>query len=97
MVPAGLTKFDPRTTNRSRVSILASDTAVVLIAFGRRTLPIFLTDPVPDTLVAKNRRVALDFLRGLSDRRDIALQETCILTWGQIVRSVFCPVDLPTH
>ena len=36
----------------------------------------------------QNRLVALDYLRGLTDQGDLSLQETCILSWGQIARSV---------
>lgn len=40
------------------------------------------------SIVLKNRHIVLDFLRTLSDQNDLALQETCILTWGQIARYV---------
>ena len=38
------------------------------------------------SIVLKNRHIILDFLRNLSDHNDLALQETCILAWGQIAR-----------
>lgn len=40
------------------------------------------------SIVLKNRHIVLDFLRTLSDQNDLALQETCILAWGQIARYV---------
>ena len=43
------------------------------------------------SIVLKNQRVVLDFLRTLSDQNDLALQETCILAWGQIARYVRTP------
>lgn len=55
----------------------------------RRTLPIFLQN-VPDTEISiRNRKVALDVLRKLSEQSDLALQETCVLAWGQIARYVW--------
>ena len=43
-------------------------------------------DSVDEKILRKNRIVALDFLRTLSEKSELALQETCILAWGQIAR-----------
>ncbi len=53
---------------------------------SRRTLPIFLEAASAFPILPKNRLVALDFLRSLSETSDLSFQETCILTWGQISR-----------
>ena len=66
---------------------LQSSIRELRIAAGR-TLPVFLRDSLDSSLYSKNRLVALDFLRNLSDRGDLALQETCILAWGQIARNI---------
>ncbi len=57
------------------------------IAAGR-TMSVFLRDTLVDSPAPENRVLALDFLRNLSDQGDLALQETCILTWGQVARNV---------
>lgn len=54
----------------------------------RRTLPVFMQGTLRPSIVLKNRHIVLDFLRALSDQNDLALQETCILAWGQIARYV---------
>ncbi|KAK4982063.1 serine/threonine-protein kinase M1 [Elasticomyces elasticus] len=56
------------------------------VAAGR-TLPVFLRIALPGSLRDKNRRLALDFLRTMSDRDELAQQETLILAWGQIART----------
>ncbi|MCJ1394432.1 serine/threonine-protein kinase M1 [Xylographa bjoerkii] len=53
------------------------------IAAGR-TLTVFLQEGLDDTFLRQNRITALEFLRGLSERSGLALQETCLLAWGQI-------------
>ncbi|KAL9615276.1 MAG: hypothetical protein Q9167_000247 [Letrouitia subvulpina] len=55
------------------------------VAAGR-TLPIFLRDGIDEEILKHNRVFALDFLRNLSEKSELALQETCILAWGQIAR-----------
>ena len=52
----------------------------------RRTLPIFLQNVADTEISLRNRKVALDVLRKLSEQSDLALQETCVLAWGQIAR-----------
>lgn len=52
----------------------------------RRTLPIFLRETVGASLSSQNGHVALEYLRNLSDKGDLALQETCVLAWGEIAR-----------
>lgn len=37
-------------------------------------------------ILRNNRVVALDFLRTLSEKSELVLQETCIQAWGQIAR-----------
>ena len=66
---------------------LQSSLRELRIAAGR-TLPVFLRDSPESSLYSKNRFVALDFLKSLSDRGDLALKETCILAWGQIARNI---------
>lgn len=53
---------------------------------SRRTLPVFFQAASATSTLPKNRLVAIDFLRSLSEKSDLSLQETCILTWGQIAR-----------
>lgn len=53
---------------------------------SRRTLTIFLQAASVFSDLPNNSLVTLDFLRSLSDQSDLSLQETCILTWGQIAR-----------
>ena len=51
-------------------------------------MPVFLQG-VPDSgILSKNRIRSLDVLRNLSGQSDLALQETCVLAWGQISRYV---------
>ena len=66
---------------------LQSSMRELRIAAGR-TLPVFLRDSLELSVYAQNRRVALDFLRNISDRGDIGLQETSILAWSQIAQSL---------
>ena len=66
---------------------LQSSLRELRIAAGR-TLPVFLRDSLKSAVYSKNRLVAFDFLRNLSDQGDVALQETCILAWGQIARKI---------
>lgn len=54
----------------------------------RRTLPVFLQDVADTEISLRNRKVALDVLRKLSEQSDLALQETCVLAWGQVARYV---------
>jgi serine/threonine-protein kinase ATR len=51
-----------------------------------RTLMLFLQDGVDDKYLRQNRVLAFDLLQGLSEKSGLALQETCILTWGWIAK-----------
>ncbi|KAL8939500.1 MAG: hypothetical protein Q9216_003328 [Gyalolechia sp. 2 TL-2023] len=51
-----------------------------------RLLPTFLRNDIDEDLLRRNRVLALDFLRSLSEKSELSLQETCILAWGQIAR-----------
>lgn len=66
---------------------LQSSLRELRIAAGR-TLPVFLRDSLEPSLCSKNRLIALDFLRNLSDHGNVTLQETCVLAWGQIARRI---------
>lgn len=72
---------------------LQSSLRELRIAAGR-TLPVFLRDSLEPSVSSQNRLVALDFLRSLSDRGDVSLQETCILAWGQIARKINDGVEM---
>ena len=87
MVLAGFAQLNKRTTCCCWVSqhILLLSLRLIL---SRRTLPIFLQDVVDTEITLRNRKVALDVLRKLSEQSDLALQETCVLAWGQIARYV---------
>ncbi|KAI4170794.1 MAG: hypothetical protein LQ343_004683 [Gyalolechia ehrenbergii] len=64
---------------------LRSSSRDVRIAAGRQ-LPSFLRNGIDGDLLRRNRILALDFLRSLSEKSELSLQETCILAWGQITR-----------
>ncbi|CAO1598571.1 serine/threonine-protein kinase M1 [Xanthoria calcicola] len=64
---------------------LRSSSRDLRIAAGR-TLPSFLRSDLDDVMLRRNSVSALDFLRNLSERSELASQETCILAWGQIAR-----------
>ncbi|KAL8715001.1 MAG: hypothetical protein Q9220_000958 [cf. Caloplaca sp. 1 TL-2023] len=66
---------------------LRSSSRDVRIAAGR-VLPSFLRSGIEEDLLERNRVSAIDFLRNLSEKSELALQETCILAWGQIMRQV---------
>ena len=55
---------------------------------NRRTLPAFVQTTLNPSIALKNRHIVLEFLRTLSEKNDLALQETGILAWGQIARYV---------
>ena len=57
-------------------------------SFYRRTLLVFLQDGVDGKFLRQNRILALEHLRGLSETAGPALQETCVLAWGQIAAYV---------
>ena len=57
-----------------------------MLKMGSRTLPMFLRCDSHAANLSKNRVIALDFLRGLSEQSNTSLQETCVLAWGQIAR-----------
>ena len=60
-----------------------------------RALPSFLRSDLDDVMLRRNSVSALDFLRNLSEKSELASQETCILAWGQIARydAVWKPVS----
>ncbi|KAL8849305.1 MAG: hypothetical protein Q9221_005715 [Calogaya cf. arnoldii] len=64
---------------------LRSSSRDLRIAAGR-TLPSFLRSDLEHVMLRRNSVSALDFLRNLSERSELASQETCILAWGQIAR-----------
>ena len=49
-----------------------------------QTIPLFLQDGLDEDVLFKNRICALEFLRTFSETSGLEMQETCILTWGQI-------------
>ncbi|RKF54549.1 Protein kinase rad3 [Golovinomyces cichoracearum] len=53
-----------------------------------RTVIAFLKGSQSDPIIRKNRNHALDILRRFPSEQGIHLQETCVLTWGQIGRIV---------
>ncbi|KAI9681820.1 MAG: serine/threonine-protein kinase M1 [Trizodia sp. TS-e1964] len=55
------------------------------IAAGR-TLPVYLRLGFNGELLLKNWHHALEFLRNLSKKNELSLQESCIFSWGQIAR-----------
>ena len=62
---------------------LTSSTRELRIGAGR-TLVTFLVDDLPAEIRDNNRRLALEYLRTLSDRAALAHHETLILAWGHI-------------
>lgn len=69
-------------------SVGTNDFLNALLTGIRRTLPVFMQGALNPSVVLKNRHIFLDFLRTLSDQNDLALQETCVLAWGQFARYV---------
>ena len=55
-----------------------------LLILDSRTLPTFLRQSLKSEVLQGNRIVALDFLRKVSDRNELSLQETCVLAWAQV-------------
>ncbi|KAI9820333.1 MAG: serine/threonine-protein kinase M1 [Pycnora praestabilis] len=55
------------------------------IAAGR-TLPAFIRHDLGDDILRSNRILVLDYLRTISERNEITLQETCVLVWGRVAR-----------
>ena len=86
MVLAGFTQLNKRTTCRCWVSQHIWCLLSLQLIVRRRTLPIFLRNVADTEISVRNRKVALDVLRKLSEQSDLALQETCVLAWGQIAR-----------
>ena len=72
-------------TNQWCLNALQSSVRELRIAAGR-AMPFLLAGRVPEKVRSKNRLIALDFMRNLSDRSDLGLQETCILAWSQLAR-----------
>ncbi|KAL8699738.1 MAG: hypothetical protein Q9224_001285 [Gallowayella concinna] len=64
---------------------LRSSSRDLRVAAGR-TLPSFLRSDLDIVMLRRNNISALDFLRNLSEKSELASQETCILAWGQIAR-----------
>lgn len=64
---------------------LRSSSRDVRIAAGR-LLPAFFRQDIDEEILGGNRVAVLDYLRSLSERCELSLQETCILAWGQIAR-----------
>lgn len=62
---------------------LQSSVRELRIAAGR-TLGAFVRNGLPEYLRDRNRRIALDFLRTLSDRPSLGHHETLVPAWGQI-------------
>lgn len=52
----------------------------------RRTLHVFLRTDIECLTLNDNRIRIFDFLRSLSANGDLALQETCILSWAQLAK-----------
>lgn len=86
MVLTSFTQFRSRTSNRCWVSHVRTSVPLYVANGNRRTLPVFFQAAPATSILKKNRLVAIDFLRSLSEKSDLSLQETCILTWGQIAR-----------
>ena len=59
---------------------------LALLTHHRRTLIAFLLDDIDYLTLKQNKIYALEFLRILSEKGELALQETCILAWGQLAR-----------
>ncbi|KAI4102058.1 MAG: hypothetical protein L6R37_004617 [Teloschistes peruensis] len=70
---------------QSCLQALRSSSRDLRIAAGR-TIPMFLSVRTDEMVSRRNRVSALEFLRNLSEKSELALQETCILAWGQIAR-----------
>ncbi|KAF2843387.1 hypothetical protein M501DRAFT_994296 [Patellaria atrata CBS 101060] len=51
-----------------------------------RTIPVFLQDSVPEDTKKKNRILALEYFKTLSERKEMAEQETLIIAWGEAAR-----------
>ena len=64
---------------------LRSSSRDLRVAAGR-TLTVFLRGYVDKNYLRQNRVSALDTLRNLSESNELAIQETCILAWGQIAK-----------
>ncbi|KAL8729547.1 MAG: hypothetical protein Q9166_004627 [cf. Caloplaca sp. 2 TL-2023] len=64
---------------------LRSSSRDLRIAAGR-TLPCFLRGDLEDVMLRRNSVSTLEFLRTLSEKSELALQETCILAWAQVAR-----------
>ncbi|KAL9021748.1 MAG: hypothetical protein Q9185_001112 [Variospora sp. 1 TL-2023] len=64
---------------------LRSSSRDVRVAAGRSLLGFLRTD-IDEEILRRNRVAVLDCLRILSEKGELAFQETCILAWGQIAR-----------
>lgn len=89
MVLAGITQLNKRTTCCCWVSQHIRFLLPLQLIVRRRTLPIFLQNLADTEIGFRNRKVALDVLRKLSEQSDLALQETCVLAWGQLARYIW--------
>lgn len=70
------------TLGRACTAALHSSLRELRIA-AAHTLPSFLRDGLPDELRTRNRQLAMEYLRSLSDRDVASEQETLIMAWGQ--------------
>lgn len=50
------------------------------------TLTAFLRNDVPAETRRNNRMLTLNFLKALSERNELAVQESLVLAWGQVAR-----------
>ena len=55
---------------------------------ARQTITVYLEHHTNTEFIRQNRKIVLEHLRSLSTKSDAAIQETCILAWGQVARSV---------
>ncbi|WPG99769.1 protein kinase rad3 [Acrodontium crateriforme] len=67
------------------LAALHSSVRELRIAAGQ-CLPAFLREELPEIIRTENRRVALEYLRYLSDRDIASEHETLIAAWGQVAR-----------
>lgn len=84
----GMTHLDITTSTLGQYCLpaLNSSSRDVRIAAGR-SCPAFLRNDIDEEILKRNRITVLDYLRSLSEKCELALQETCILAWGQIARA----------
>jgi serine/threonine-protein kinase ATR len=69
------------------VGSLQSSVRELRIAAGR-TLAAFLRESIEDEILQKNRVDVLEFLQLMSESAPAHQEETCIMAWGQIARTL---------